>query len=459
MTRDIFKVFGTNIVRMVVAVFATFLLPTVLDISNYGNVKLYQLYISYIGLLHFGYCDGVYLKYGGDDLEKKQQGIKTDLYTFEIFQLITACVIILVGICKKDFLICVFGATVFPRNTRSLLEYVFQATGNFGEYSKIVNGYSLLTIVGYSILILLFHIQDFRVYVLTFCFVDILTGWWAKHILKKRIALEQPRRMSCKVLYQNIRMGIFLMIGNFANTFLLNIDKWFVKGYLGMEAFAYYSFATQILLLISMFITPVTMTLYSYFSKYKSLEFEKKINNHLIPASLLILCLPFGVEAVVIKWLPSYWQSIELIYILFVSQLIMAINTAMFVNLFKTYKKQKTYLRNLCLTILGSCLLNYMFYKYRPEISSFAYATLASMMILIFLNVQEFKYIKMNIKNVLFCMINIITYFLLKSYVNPYWGFGVYLVTYMLSFFCIQREEMEFWKTKLLREKIFHGKK
>ena len=146
---------------------------------------------------------------------------------------------------------------------------------------------------------------------------------------------------------------------------------------------------------------------------------------------------------------PSYCQSIDLIYILFVSQLILAINAAMFVNLFKTYKKQKTYLKNLCLTILVSCMLNYTFYKFRPEISSFAYATLVSMMMLIFLNAREFKYLKMDIKKLLFCVLNVIAYIVLHKYTNPYWGFGVYLVSYILSFLCLQREEVEFWKTKL----------
>ena len=66
---------------------------------------------------------------------------------------------------------------------------------------------------------------------------------------------------------ENIRSGIILLLGNFSNSFFTTMDRWFVKILLSSFDFAMYSFAAGMESIISVFISPITVTMYNYFCK------------------------------------------------------------------------------------------------------------------------------------------------------------------------------------------------
>ena len=42
-----------------------FVLPRYLSLYDYGTWQLFLFYFSYVGFLHFGWEDGIYLRYAG----------------------------------------------------------------------------------------------------------------------------------------------------------------------------------------------------------------------------------------------------------------------------------------------------------------------------------------------------------------------------------------------------------
>ena len=56
------------------------MLPKYLSIETYAGLKTFLLYTSYVGILHFGYVDGIYIRYGGKEKEELYQGKFTMLY-------------------------------------------------------------------------------------------------------------------------------------------------------------------------------------------------------------------------------------------------------------------------------------------------------------------------------------------------------------------------------------------
>lgn len=62
---DLGAVFLSNVVSILGSIVSGFLVPKYLGIDQYAVYKTFALYTSYIGVLHFGYIDGLYLKYGG----------------------------------------------------------------------------------------------------------------------------------------------------------------------------------------------------------------------------------------------------------------------------------------------------------------------------------------------------------------------------------------------------------
>ena len=240
------------------------------------------------------------------------------------------------------------------------------------------------------------------------------------------------------------------MIGNFANTIFLSIDKWFVKGYMGMKAFAYYSFATQILMLVTMFTTPVTMTLYSYFSKKRNQDFENNVCKHFICVIFIMLCFPYVIDIVISELLPQYYESVGVVYILFLAQVFSSINAAIFVNLYKTYKLQKIYFTNLCSIIILSGITNLIFYKIDRSIKCFAYATLVCMVCMFYMNLKRFSYLKFSWREWVLMLCSIFIYVAFYKIDIPAFSFVLYILTYILILFFLERKELLYWKEQII---------
>ena len=57
--------FTANIISMIISVISVTFLPRVMSIEDYGVWQLYLFYMSYLGFFHFGWLDGICLRYGG----------------------------------------------------------------------------------------------------------------------------------------------------------------------------------------------------------------------------------------------------------------------------------------------------------------------------------------------------------------------------------------------------------
>ena len=64
LSNGILTVLISNIYILVLNVLTSFLLPKFLSVDSYAQIKTFQLYIGYAGLLHLGYVDGMYVRNG-----------------------------------------------------------------------------------------------------------------------------------------------------------------------------------------------------------------------------------------------------------------------------------------------------------------------------------------------------------------------------------------------------------
>ena len=96
LSRGMFSVLVANIIDLGFNLVTNFALPKYLPVESYAAIKTFTLMLSYAGVLHFGYEDGMYLKYGGK--QKKDIDIeewKVNISSLRIFQLgISVCILI-----------------------------------------------------------------------------------------------------------------------------------------------------------------------------------------------------------------------------------------------------------------------------------------------------------------------------------------------------------------------------
>ena len=216
-----------NGISMLVSAIASLIVPKLLMQEQYGYWQLYIFYISYIGFLHFGLQDGIYLRYGGEKYERLDKDL---LHSQLIFLLMSECIIAVcifgysyfcVGDVSRKFIYYMVGvcAVVYLPNT--LLQYILQMTGRIKEYSAIlileksVYGVTL-------VIVLICRPSSFAPVVIT----DILgkiaallyAGYVCRDIVKGKFVRLQ---VLLAELQQNYSAGIKLLVANIASLLVI----------------------------------------------------------------------------------------------------------------------------------------------------------------------------------------------------------------------------------------------
>ena len=117
MIKNITMVLCSNMINMLVSVAIGFILPKYLTLESYGYYKLFQFYINYAGLLHLGYADGIFLRYGGMTINQiTKENILTNSCTLRNMQLIISAIILAGGIYVKNYIIILLACSLMPIN-------------------------------------------------------------------------------------------------------------------------------------------------------------------------------------------------------------------------------------------------------------------------------------------------------------------------------------------------------
>lgn len=457
MKKDIFKIFSSNLIKMLVTFMTAFLVPMILSVDDYGYYKVYTFYAAYIGIFHFGYCDGIYLDYGGKkESEIKTEQISQQLATIFIFSGGLAFVAGLWGILRHDFTIMCLGLTVIPNIVYTFYSYVYQATGDFKKYTWMLNLSTLSNLLMNGILVF-FKVRDYRAYIIV-CIIVQLMSFLAGTIYFKKAGWIRKSSFSFDVLTKYIKMGILLMLGNFAYTFFIGIDKWFIKFTLGITDFSMYSFAGQMLTVVNMFITPISMTLYSHLSRRKDHEFEVRIKRLLVTILMLMPVAIYVIMFIINVFMNKYNRTISLVSLLLITQIFLSLNLAVFVNLYKTYKMQGTYMKSLLIALCVAGVLDFIVAVLHPNIVLYAGATLISCLIWLCINEKNFLYMKPALKDIIYTITLLSVFFILNLFENVLIRALVYVIVYFMLTSVMRKDEWKYMVDilKTYATKIMH---
>ena len=58
----------SNVVSFVINALILLVVPKVIGVSEYGYFQYYTLLTTYLFVLHFGWIDGIFLRYGGEKI-------------------------------------------------------------------------------------------------------------------------------------------------------------------------------------------------------------------------------------------------------------------------------------------------------------------------------------------------------------------------------------------------------
>lgn len=459
--KGIWYILVANLINLIISLFSGFVLPKFLSIETYSDIKLFQLYITYIGILHLGFSDGMYLQHGGksvENIDKKE--VLEEFKTFKLFQLFITIMAIIISLIIKNQILFLCSLVILPINIGNYLRNLYSSIGEFKKYSRFTNINTLL--IFFINIVLLLIIKTDNAYFYIICYViGYFLYWFVLELENRKIFIKCKIRANKKYFKRDVRSGFFLMIGNFCNVIFTSIDRLFVKNLLGTIKFAYYSFAVSIQNLVEIFIMPISTVMYNCLCKEKNIEKIVNYKYYIIIFSALLLSLFFPAKFVIEIWLPKYQDSIIILLILFLVQYVTVIIKCIQLNLYKADKKQKKYFIIMLVIVILSIILNIVSYYINSSMLSIVLATLVTNIVWFIFGELDLKKYKMTLNGYIFFVIIFISFVLCAIVKNTILGCVIYIVmTIILSFILLRRQVIYIYKEGIkIIKKILKVKK
>lgn len=427
MKKGIMYVFCANLINLLISLITGFVLPKMLSIDTYANIKLFQLYITYIGILHLGFADGMYLRLGGKNhTEINKEEVGNELKTFKFFQYIICAIAIVISIFLRNEIILFCSLVIIPINMSSYLRNLYQAIGEFRKYSRFTNINTILIFLINMFLLFIIKTDQYQAYIIGYIIVYFVY-YMIIEIEIKHFLDNSKEKFDMQYLINDVKDGFLLMIGNFCNVIFTGIDRLFVKNCFGNTQFAYYSFAVSIENLVNVFITPISTVMYNYLCKNREKKDVLKIKNIIVLFSSFLISCAFPVKFIVNRWINKYDNSIDILFLLLSAQYLSIVVKCVHINLYKAEKKQKKYFLTMIFVIILSVILNVIGYYTTQSMLGIAIATLTVNLIWFLIGEIDFKKYCYHFKEYIFMVLILISFFLCNYIRNTILGFLVYI--------------------------------
>lgn len=431
--KGMLNVFVANVINLIINLFTGFVLPKLLSVESYANIRLFQLYITYIGILHLGFADGMYLKYGGKNIKEiDNKEILSEFKTFKIFQFIVTIIALLVSILLKNYMLIFCSIVILPINVGNYLRNLYQAIGEFKKYSTFTNINTLLIFMINLILLLIVRTDNYYMYIVAYIVVYFVY-WIIIERENGKIFKKEKTKSNRKYLIENVKSGVFLMIGNFCNVIFTSIDRLFVQNLLGTIKFAFYSFAVSVENLMNVFVTPISTVMYNYLCNNKEKEKVISIKKIILIFAAFIVSVVFGAKFAINLWIEKYNEAITVMIILFAAQYMSIIIKCIHINLYKAYKKQNRYFLIMLSVVILSVVLNITFYNINKSMESIALATLITNIVWFIIGEFDFKQYRLKLKEYIYAVLILILFLICGMIIkNSIIGFIVYIISALI---------------------------
>lgn len=388
--KNVLMVVSSNVLTILVSLFTGFILPKELSIEDYAYYRVYLLYIAYAGFFHFGFVNGIYLKYGNLDVNQIPKKIfRTYSYFMVLMQALAAvglsAILFAGGFFMEMDKVIAFAFVVINIpliNIKWFYSSINQFTKRFVIDSYVTFLQNILNLA-MVLFVILFGWYDYKILlvILTICnlLCMVITMCQNKQILWGR--REPLSKVGISAL---IKSGFFLMLSEFIGLIILGIDSMFVDNLFSQTDFAMYSFAVSVIAVIYTLITVVSNLVYPYLvrvSAEKYAEYYVLMSDVLVVVAMFSMLAFYVAEFAILKWLGKFTPSIPVIGILFGTIVFRTLITLVCGNYFKVLKMIKEYTENNVFAIVISFVLNVAAYLLFHDYTYIAVASLLSFII------------------------------------------------------------------------------
>lgn len=365
---------SSNFISLVISILVTLIVPKLIGVEEYGFWQLYLFYSSYVGFLHFGWNDGIYLRYGGKEYKELDKGLFfSQFYMLVILQIIIASIIffisnIFVADNSKLFILKMTAVCMLIVNMRYMLFYILQGTYRITEYAKITMIDRMIYISAISVFLLV-GIRQYRMIILADILSKLVSLLYAMYCCRDIVFRNVfTYYFNFKETLENINVGIKLMFANIASILIIGVVRFGIERSWDVATFGIVSLALGISNFFMLFINAVGLVMFPILRRTD----EKKLSNiystmrdflMIILFGVLIVYYPFKMSLTI--WLPKFADSFKYMAILF-PMCVYEGKMALLINTYlKTLRKEKIILRvnlialifSITITFITTCIL------------------------------------------------------------------------------------------------------
>lgn len=445
--KNVMIVIISNLFSAVSGILIGFVVPKMLSVGDYGYYKTFTLYSTYIGLLHFGFIDGIFLKFAGQKYESLDKA-KFRTYTRFLMDMELGFTIILMiaafFFLKTDtFFILLFVAlNIFLTNMTSYFEFICQVTMRFKQRSvrKII--LCVLNIVSVGVLYVLYRFKDASIsgllYIEITCLISgIILLWYAitykDIVFGKRLSFRQEK----KDLLFFMKIGIPLLLANLVSQFIFAVDQQFINILFDTETYASYAFAYNMINVILIATSAISVVFFPTIKNYTKEQLIDKysvINSYFLIFTAFCLVAYYPLDLIVRFFLDKYVSSLPIFIIILPGAVISSCITAIKYNCFKAFDEIKSFfIISICILVL-SILADGAAYLIFKEPKSLAIASIIVMVVWCAVCEIYFakKYKTQWIKNYLYMIVVIAVFYAVGFIPNIYTSAGAFIGGYIL---------------------------
>ncbi|MBQ8822024.1 MAG: hypothetical protein IJZ82_05235 [Lachnospiraceae bacterium] len=434
---------SANIIRLLISIVLTLLLPKLLGVEEYSYWQLYLFYVTYTAYSSLGFCEGIYLKHGGkeyDELEPKLIG--SQFWALAIYEIVFCLVgagcacLFLSGEYKSLILSLALVSSLFDI-LRYFLQSVLQATNRIQEYAKIVTSERML-FFGFTIVFLLLGVRDFRVLIAAEIGARIISMIYAMVVCRDVVF--------CKAGYgkaefgetrEIISIGFKLLLANLASQLIIGVVRFMIEQNWGTVVFGKVSLTLS---LSNMLVTCISAVSIVLFPVLKNLEKNKL--NELYETMRAVLTVPIlfvllffvPMKVILSAWLPQYADSLKYLAILLPICLYETRYYALINTYQKAYRKENEILLVNGISVAVSVLLSLVtVYAW----NNLDLAVVAIVILMVFKSVLSEillgRYVGVNTFSANVMESVVVAIFIISSMFFPYhYAILTYLITYLI---------------------------
>lgn len=360
---------SSNLISLIVSTLVVLVIPKLIGVEEYGYWQLYIFYSSYVGFLHFGWNDGIYLRFGGEEYENLDKRLFysqfIELFFSQIFIgiLIWSASIIFVVDINRGFILKMVAIAMILVNTRLMFFYILQATNRIKEFARL----TILDRVVYVLLIIIFlliGIRDFKLIIIADLIGKFISLIFAAFACRDIAFIKLSAfYLTISEVFININIGIKLMFANIASMLIIGIVRFGIERVWAVATFGKISLTLNISSMMMLFINAVGVIMFPILrrtNQEKLANIYSTIRDFLMPLSLGILIIYYPLKSIMVAWLPQYEDSLlymALVFPMFIyeGKMALLINTYL-----KTLRREKVMLRINLISMFLSLVMTYI---------------------------------------------------------------------------------------------------